>query len=140
MWKRCDHIVFYVSQSHAFGTSIPHFTFRISHNSAFTRTLESVKFRSANGYGHGLQLSHDQDVALADKGRAGEDYISVQPTVAQFCTCWAWGGFLTSNGRHLQCTVPAEWLLMLCRHDDSTGTASCHRRMHAVIHHAFPLL
>jgi len=29
MWKRHGHVVFRVSQSHAFHTSIPHFTFRI---------------------------------------------------------------------------------------------------------------
>ena len=32
---------------------------------------------------HELRLSHDQDVVLADKGRAGEDHISVRPTVAR---------------------------------------------------------
>jgi len=29
MWRRRDHVVFRISQSHAFRTSIPHFAFRI---------------------------------------------------------------------------------------------------------------
>ena len=41
MWKRCGHMVFRVSQSHAFRTSIPHFTFRIPHFTG-TRTTQWV--------------------------------------------------------------------------------------------------
>ena len=39
MWKRRGHVVFRVSQSHAFRTNIQHFTFRILH-SAFYRDPE----------------------------------------------------------------------------------------------------
>ena len=40
MWKRRCHVVFCISQSHAFHTSIPHFTFR---NSAFYGTRPNAQ-------------------------------------------------------------------------------------------------